>query len=283
MGANERRPSPDWPETASVPVLPPAVGYLLSTLYDEDLSIQSLVTEVERFPSIAGRVLAVANSAWSSPQASITRLPDACVRLGLKLVRTLSIALAVANSFDPLKCQGFDGERHWATALLAAEGATLLANGMGQSEAALTWRSVALLHNIGLLWLADHCPQETSAALLQDTGEGLVAKTQNLMGTDFCSAGAWLARAWGLPEVFPSVIGRQRDPGAAGEHFLAAAAVGIVADMASELFSGDPWTADRVPLDVRAHLRSDLAQSTYQSLSAALEDVQAMGRIIAAS
>ncbi|MDN5848207.1 MAG: HDOD domain-containing protein [Nitrococcus sp.] len=283
MGVNEPRPTPDWPETASVPVVPPAVGYLLSTLYDEDLSIRSLVTEVERFPSIAGRLLAVANSAWSSPQTAVTRLPDACARLGLKLVRTLSIALAVANTFDPLKCRGFDGERYWATALLAAEGVTLLANGKGENEEALTWRGVALLHNIGLLWLADHCPQETSTALLRDSGEGLVARMQDLMGTDFCRAGAWLTRAWGLPEVYPTVIGHHRDAGAAGDHFVAAAVVGVVADMASELFRGDLWTVDRVPLDVRIHLPSDLAESTYQSLCAALADVRAMGRVIATS
>ncbi|MDN5781469.1 MAG: HDOD domain-containing protein [Luteimonas sp.] len=281
MSPLEPHPSSDWLASASVPVVPPAVGFLLSTVDDPRRNIKSVAADVERFPSIAARLLAVANSAWSSPLSAVTRLPDACARLGLNLVRALSVALAVANTFDPSKCRGFDSERYWVSALLAAEGATLLANGMGQIDAALTWRSVALFHNMGLLWLADHRPQATAAALARDTEEGVVSTMQDMMGTDFCHAGALLVRAWGLPEVYPSVIAYQRDPDSAGRHFLAAATVGVAADMASTICRGDAWTADRVPANVAPHLGADLTQSTHQSLTAALQDVRAMGRAIA--
>lgn len=272
---------PDWLQSASVPVLPPAVGYLLSILYDPDLSIKTLAVEVERFPSIAARVLAVANSPWSSPVTEFTRLPDACARLGLELVRTLSIALAVANTFDPSRCQAFDGERYWATALLAAQGATLLAEGMAQTDAALTWRGAALFHNIGLLWLADRYPQQTAAALRRDTGAGLAPAMRGLLGTDYRQAGAWLARAWTLPAVYRNVIEYHRDPDAAGDHNFAAATVGAAADIASTLYRGDSWAPDGASASMSIRLRPDLTESTYQSLSAALENVRAMGRTIA--
>lgn len=264
----------------SVPVLPPAVGYLLSTLYDEYLNINFVAAVVERFPSIAARVLTVANSVWASPPTPITDLPAACVWLGLDQVRTLSIALAVANTFAPSRCPGFDGERYWTTALLAAEGATLLAGRMNQNDAALTWRSTALFHNIGLLWLADRYPQATDAALARDVDEDLALTMQRTLGTDFRQAGARLADVWELPGVYPHVIRYHGQPDAAGPHFLAAASVGLAADMASMLYRGEAWTPDRMPANMGSYLGADTAESAYRSLAVTLDNIQAIGRMI---
>ena len=48
-----------------VPVLPPGAAYLLKALNDDNAGYAELAAIVERFPSIAGRLVSLANSAWS--------------------------------------------------------------------------------------------------------------------------------------------------------------------------------------------------------------------------
>lgn len=283
MDARELEIVASWRDTASTPVLAPAAGYLLSTLYTDDLNISAMTAQMERFPSIAARLLVVANSAWSAPLTPVTRLQDACARLGLDLVRTLSIAMAMANTFDPSKCRGFDSERYWVTALLAAEGTTRLARGMRRNEEALTWRGAALFHNMGLLWFADRYPDATSAALTGNPEVDLIERMRDALGIDYCRSGAYLARIWRLPDVYVDIIAHHREPEAAGDNVLAAATVGVASDIASCLYRNEQWTPDRIPACVAADMDPELADCTGQYLSTVLQNTQSMGRTIAAA
>jgi HD-like signal output (HDOD) protein len=271
----------DCLHAASLPVLPPAAGYLLSTLYAPDASIKTMAREIERFPGITARVLAMANSAWSAPLSAVLTLPDACTRLGLHLVRTLSIALAVANVFDPTKCPGFNAERYWVTALLAAEASTQLARGIGRGDVAPTWRCAGLFHNIGLLWLADSQPNGTSTALHGRGGGGLLARLQRALNTDYCQAGAQLAQAWGLPETYVTLIAQHRQPALAGDEFPGAAVVGVGADMAACLYCGESWSPDRMSASVRECVPEAVAEPAWRALASVLEATRTMGRMIA--
>ncbi len=104
-----------------LPVLPSGVPYLLQTLMDENIDNNKLKAVIGRFPSIAARLLCLANSAWAAPPVPVTSLDMACARLGLNIVRSVSIALAISSPFNPARCPAFDAERYWCTALLVAD------------------------------------------------------------------------------------------------------------------------------------------------------------------
>lgn len=201
-------------------VIPSSVGNLILTLFKENLTLFQIAEEVKYYPSIAARVLAIANSAWSSPAVPVTNLLDACVRLGIATVQTLSLALAVNGVFDPLKCNSFDARRYWMSAMLTSLGADLFAKALGYSEQASTWRSVGLLHNLGLLWMADHIPTETAIALgrSRDGSISLVSIMQDEIGMDYLLVGGCLAEYWLLPQIFRNVIFNIRHPELAEEH-----------------------------------------------------------------
>ena len=55
-----------------VPVIPPGMLHLLNSLTSENLGFVELARVIERYPSIAGRLISLANSAWSAPVSSIT-------------------------------------------------------------------------------------------------------------------------------------------------------------------------------------------------------------------
>jgi HD-like signal output (HDOD) protein len=191
--------------TKQIPVLPPGITYLMQSMMDESLNFHQLAQIVERFPSIAARLIGLANSVWSSPVNPISSLEMACSRLGFSVVRSTSIALAVASPFDPSRCPAFDTEDFWCHSLLVADTANWLAQA-ANDEATLppqTARAAGLLHDLGLLWLVDQLPKASNQALLQHRNNPAVSLDQallNITGINLGEVGRHLAEAWNLPE-----------------------------------------------------------------------------------
>jgi HD-like signal output (HDOD) protein len=197
-----------------LPVLPPGVPYLLQALADESIDFQELEVILGRFPSIVARLLSLANSSWVSPQVPVTSLKWACSLLGQNLVRSVSIALSVSSPFDLTRCPVFDSERFWCTALLAADGAVLLASCTESNKAfdSRALHTAGLLHNLGLLWLADNKPKETDRALrlvAADDQKHVTQCLQDIVGMDYCEVGGCLGRAWSLPDIFVTIMEHQ--------------------------------------------------------------------------
>jgi HD-like signal output (HDOD) protein len=223
--------------SARLPVLPASVGRLLQVLGEPDVGLSDVARVIETCPTIALRIVALANSAWSAPASPVTSLTLACGRLGFQVVRNVSIALALAEPFDPGRCPPFDRRRFWTGSLLRAEAATLLAAHADEAVAE-TARTAGLLSNLGLLWLADARPAVTAAAL-RAVADGQVASVnaglhaQGAPGYDV-AAGA-IARFWGLPDVLVDAVAGQcrfnPPAGPADTNAITAAAAVLVAEV----------------------------------------------------
>lgn len=192
-----------------VPVLPAGIGDLIAALGGADMTNSQLAAVIEQYPSIALRLLALANSAWSAPAHAITALDQACGRLGYKVVRSVAIALAVSAPFDHARCPAFDGRRFWCRALLSADIAEWLSakGGHFSGPDPITpggMRSAALVRDLGLLWLADGMPLACHAALTecaQAPQLALASALRQHCGTDHHQTGSQLAEAWHLPRL----------------------------------------------------------------------------------
>jgi len=191
-----------------LPVLPPGVTSLLKILNNEEIGYTQLADKLENFPSIAIKIVATANSAWASPVAPITTLRDSCARIGVPVVRSIAIAISVAQIFDPTHCPAFDARRYWLSALLTAEAAHLCAKD-NKDVCADTARLAGLLHNIGLLWMATQKPDETSKAInykKSNAAYSLAYCMQQQLEVDYFTAGGYLASYLELPEQLPVLI-----------------------------------------------------------------------------
>jgi HD-like signal output (HDOD) protein len=265
LSSNAQVSSSDEP---TLPVLSPGLPYLLSALGDEEIDLEALATAVRCFPSITGRLVALANSAWVSPKRPIISLPDACSLLGLRMVRCVSFALAVARPFDPGSCPGFDVERYWCSALLTAEGAALLSEYLDDECDVDTAHTAGLLHNLGLMWLADSWPQETALAFRIATSDdncGLAQALYAATGNDYCEAGGRLSEAWQLPEALTIAIRYHRTPTYRGPDWQFAAVCGNAAGMSSRLWRGQDWVQEDVECDALG-LSPTVMQSVFQKL-----------------
>ena len=191
--------------TKRIPTLPPGSNYLMQAMMDESLNFRQLAQIIEKFPSIAARLIALSNSAWSAPIAPITSLEQACSRLGFGVVRSTSLALSISSPFDTTRCPSFDTRHFWCHLLLVADASTWLAQSVSTQEnlPPLTARSAGLLHDLGLLWLADQVPEETHQAILLAQADPKLSLSETLttvVGIDYQAAGSILAEAWKLPE-----------------------------------------------------------------------------------
>lgn len=192
----------------SLPVLPPDIMSLLKILNDDDAGYTELARELENFPSIVVKIVATANSAWASPVHPITTLRDSCARIGVQAVRSISIALSIAEVFDPARCPSFDSKLFWTSALLTAESAHLCAKD-NPGVCADTARLAGLLHNMGLLWLATQKPLETDSVIsLRQSNEidSISAGLTEKLGINLYTAGSYLATYIDLPEVIAAAV-----------------------------------------------------------------------------
>lgn len=191
--------------TCALPPNAASATALLSMLMDSDKDMADVATAVQTHAVIVGKLISLANSAWSNPVTPVTALDEACSRLGLDVVRTLSIALAVGRSFVVSRCPAFDPRQYWLSSIIAADIASRLALSLKLDPG--TARAAGLLHNIGLLWLADCAPEETDAALkaartLSDFG--VDEHLQQKCGIGYRDAGALLMSRWTLPDALIS-------------------------------------------------------------------------------
>jgi HD-like signal output (HDOD) protein len=286
MSETNRRPLADprrrVSETASLvpPAVPPAVVGLLAAIGSDDTGIPVLASAVSEFPSIAARLLMLANSAWSAPARPITSLHDACLRLGLRVVRTVSLAMAVARPFDPNRCRGFDVTRYWSSALLTAEGAALLSPVLVRQDPACdegTMRSAGLLHNLGLLWMADRWPAQTAEALAAvASGVSLEDALRATAGMDHHEAAGELGLTWGLPGPLVAAMRFCADQGYRGDHWRVAVGCGLAAGLAGRLAADSEGPADFETLPVQGLVSPDILADVYDVVAAKRDSVDAL-------
>jgi HD-like signal output (HDOD) protein len=268
---------------APVPVLPAGLNRLQQAFEDDNITHQKLAEIITNFPSIAARLIFLANSAWASPRFPVENLETACARLGFPMVRSVSISLCIISPFNKLnKCLAFDMEYFWCSALSAADAATMLAScAMNTIDLnTSTLHTAGLLHNLGLLWLVSHWPEQTSRALemaAEDDSLSTLEALRSVIGTDYCEAGGILGRSWKLPEVLVSAM-EQHGHGVYTESaYHSTMLVGYAVEMISSLRWG---LKERPPFPEQTGINFDQTQldEIYRKLGDKLNQTQNLAR-----
>jgi putative nucleotidyltransferase with HDIG domain len=208
-------PAPDELVLATMrdlPVLPAAVLELLRLVRRDDIDTTSLAAKISYDPGLTAKTLRLANSSFYGVPRHVTSVSDATVVLGLRTVRTLVTAAALAGSFKAPACQGFDFPGFWQHALSAAVSAKLVAATIGfDGETAFT---AALLHDVGQLVLATSFPAQFAQVLAQRSASEIEARDAERarLGIDHATLGALLAERWHFPREIVEAISHHHAP-----------------------------------------------------------------------
>jgi HD-like signal output (HDOD) protein len=240
----------------NLPSLSKNINRLLTNLNDTELNHQKLAEIVMMFPEISTRLIYLANSAWTSPARPVTSIEQACLILGHSIVKSISFGISISSCFDTRKCPGFKVDRFWTTAILVSKGAGLLASRLSNKvefyDFEQTLQSAGLIHNIGLLWLADNLPKETDQALQKLSTESTLTVNEALIqhtGTDYCEVGSWLCNQLRLPEVLRVAIKYQLDSHYQKSFWEIALLVGAAAGMVTAVYNQSDDILENVHLN----------------------------------
>jgi len=189
-----------------LPQLPAAVHQLLDALSNDDIDRSDLADIIDRCPSLSGKLVGLANSAYFRRSSSITGLSDAIFVIGFRTVRSLATATALQAPFANSRCPAFQPGRFWLQAVLTAHVARELAKNaaadlsLNPEEAYLA----GLLHGIGLLALAHLFPEELNQVLQSEslTRASMSERIREKFGATHRFLGAAVLRRWHLPDAF---------------------------------------------------------------------------------
>ena len=233
-----------------LPTLSSNVERILSACGDHDIKQSELAEVLGESPTIAARLLGLANSAFFGQQGRVHSLPHAISVLGMVTVRSVAAGLALSGVFKTGDCPHFQADRHWAASVMTALMASQL-NSSIQADVRPPNDSVymaGLLHSIGLLALVFLHPEAMDRAFMSydaDRARGLAGHIQAELGVDHYQAGVWLGSKWHLPREILLVIEHHGDSAYRGEHWPLVRLEGLCVDWAGQIVDGvDDLQAD---------------------------------------
>jgi len=184
--------------------IPTGISHLLKVLTEEDTDIDELIGLLNKFPVVCVRLILVANSAWAAPKVEITDVKRACMQLGLKMVKSISIALLVSQQFNAQKCKGFSERTFWLSSLVTADLMVLMQQSSDHKNTdSASAHLIGLIHNLGLLAIADIAPEKISQAILKSNNSDTSfrdALTQAI-GVSYLQVTQMILTNWGLPNI----------------------------------------------------------------------------------
>ncbi len=229
-----------------IPPLSTTANELLRVASAPDLDARGLAAILEKDAPITARIVGLANSAFFGQSRPVLGMEEAIIRvLGLDMVRSLALSMALAGSFDTRRCPAFDVQHYWVVSLGTAALSRDLARAVGNPEVVHPDAAYlcGLLHSLGQLALV-HLRADLACDAIhahQDAPELDIVELERVhLGVDRWQAGEWLAFRWQLPEVVQHTIGflaRAQHSGSnlALVQVVAAARAWVSASLADEL------------------------------------------------
>ena len=198
-----------------LPVLPVVAARLLSLLENPEVGMDELTEIISRDPSLASKVLKVANSAYYGFAAEIATLDHAVAVLGLNMLKSLALSVGVVdnlprNKQSPLLTH--DGL--WLHSVAVATVIKELAGRLPSAAELDHLFVVGLLHDVGKIVLLHFFQEQYQKALEQAQAEGgtpLFLAEREIIGLDHGEVGAMLLGRWKFPpKVLEPILDHHR-------------------------------------------------------------------------
>lgn len=101
----------------SLPTLSMVAIRLVELASDEECSVNDLASLIEKDPSLAVRLLRIANSAFFKSVEPAKTLKQAVIRIGFQQLRIMALSISLRDTFPMGIVKGFDYERFWRASL----------------------------------------------------------------------------------------------------------------------------------------------------------------------
>jgi putative nucleotidyltransferase with HDIG domain len=257
----------------SLPARPEIVATVLELTRSRSTSMSRIAQAIAQDPSIAARVLRMANSSLYGFPHRVATLDHAVVLLGLDTVRDLVVASAILRRFEGAD-GGLDLQGFWRHSFAVGILARILTRSKGVAESERQFL-YGLLHDTGKLLLATVAPDEYKRTReIVATGVPVLEAERRFIGVEHTRVGAALFEKWGLPSEYAQVAAYHHDPtNADPSTALSVAATHVANGLARAAVLGDEqWLGPVSPIMPEALLRLGASTDTFPELVAEAAD-----------
>ncbi len=224
----------------NLPPLPHTVQQLLVLKGSDTGDIRELAAIVDSDPLLAAQMLRYGQSPLFGYGSRITSTEEVIsLVLGYEPALFMALGMGVGKSLES-PAEGVLGlEVLWRDGFYNAALCVELARQMPATDrpvAGLCHLS-GLLHNIGFLLLGHLHPTRLrliSSQFEMDPSLGIIRLEKMMLGVSHDTSGAWLAKAWGLPDEVVTAILQHHNESYRGEHAAYAQLVNIASHLLSE-------------------------------------------------
>jgi putative nucleotidyltransferase with HDIG domain len=195
-----------------LPSVPRVFAELRTALVDPETSIDHVVKIVEQDVAICAKVLQLVNSAFFGVTREVSDIRTAVSYLGTSILQNLVLSLEAFRSFEPKKpVQGFSLDLFHRHAQHAAKIAAAITEDRKVTSVAV---GAALLHDIGMLVIAERAPEHFARSLSGACQEKvpLFVIEEQLIGVSHAEVGAYLLSLWGLPAPMVEAVAHHHHP-----------------------------------------------------------------------
>jgi len=189
-----------------LPAMPEMAQRIVQLNSDPDASIKDLVSIVELDPSLTAQVMRYSSSPFFGYRGKVDSVHTAVSRvLGYNMVMNLSLGVAAARSFKMPKNVPLGLDAFWQNAVYSAAMVQALSSALPaeiRPPAGLAYLA-GLLHNFGHLLLGHLFKQEfllLNKFIIREPQREIIDIEKEVLGVDHAHIGAWLLKAWRLPD-----------------------------------------------------------------------------------
>lgn len=197
----------------SLPSLPGVAIQLLEMWDDDDVSIIHVANALKNDPSLAAKLVKLANSPFYGWRAKVGSIERAVSVLGLNATMSLSLGFSLVRGQVRKAGSSFEYDTFWKrSAATAAAARTIGAHLRIPSLEELFLGG--LLQDLGMLVLNEALPAEYEAVRAAGGGDhaSLVRAEREAFGADHAELGGELVEKWGFPPNLVAAVRASHDP-----------------------------------------------------------------------
>jgi HD-like signal output (HDOD) protein/CheY-like chemotaxis protein len=264
-------------EIESLPPLPHTYAKVRQALREAEAnSLEPVAEVIMRDPSLAARLLQVANSSFFGQRREVDTVNRALFVLGLQMVENLVLA---TNAFDTLDFDGLPNltaKELWKHSLACGAIARHIAERQHKTaerqHKPKSFQETAMLagtlHDLGKLVLAKYVAKQYSKVLLaaHESQDPLFEIERQLLGTDHSAIGGHLAEWWNLPPKIVEAVRWHHAPNESKMDTRLTHLVHLSNALAHQLELGSSGPKQPISIDEHTYKVLDLSHSEIEKI-----------------
>lgn len=218
---------------------PPAVALkILEAVRGNDNSFEDIAQIINADPSLALRVLKIANSSLYGLKKSVSSLAQATGLIGTDAIKNIALSFVIVGEFQHKTQGSFSLDLFWRRSLTTAVAAEIIGKTVGHRDQDLFVSG--LLQDMGVLLFFLSLPEDYTTVLdnKRVNGLGLCHEEREKFGCDHTEIALHLFTAWNIPDSIKLPIRYSHTPGEADETFQNSARILKIADQVGAIYHG---------------------------------------------